>query len=805
MDSTQRIVAIGRGVRLFLRSSWLSILFIVVIFILAAQIDQGTNLVIHLLDHNPVNLLLFLLILNSFSIVVSHYPTYIQTWNVSNHRLEEGYEDGLKWYLTKYRFLGFGIITYRFTKKASYAENISVSLRRLLGVVLHFTIIYILLVAYGKYVSHITGTWWTVFTIIALLTMIVYLVAERKIKELKPPQLTKLMFWANWFFFINLIVSAALLVVSALYGWSPATFGFFLLDELLSVIGFTLFRNIRLHLDQKKVKTFPLSIFSNHQDYLLTISIVGWLSFLIVLVANIKVFWISPITLIMAYLYLIYGMIIIPIKHFFYYSSTKDTVSPITRRIVLWVTPFLLILFIGFTYVSGVIGNGLHLVPEQSYVENEVLTENDFVKKWEGKLSSNPQQFYIASYGGGLKANAWTMMVLEQLTHFQNEENESINILDQTVAMSGVSGGSLGQAFYTALYNPIPKAVTEINQKIEEISEENFLSMDVAYTLGWDFMRELLIGKKEFQSPDRSGLAMEKYSQIIGDPSLTALTFQSYWKNKYDQLGYCPVLISNSTGIHLKRGIACSLGLKNFANVFPSATNILDLEEDRDGQLKSLTYLGAVSCTNRFPVLSPTARVRGKGNFLDGGYFENSGMLSLLDFHGYLRDHYDTFANTSEARPMKKVFIQVINSQSEYLLMLLQGHLEALHLGEDETGEINAIMDVVTSIELLPRYVESHFQRDEALDYVQIHLPYRISMADVERMIGGKLSGTDKTVVQKIIDDNNQHIEGVVFQKHSHWDAIEPPLARLIGEESVNYMRAIIEEGSIFKDLRECL
>ena len=120
-----------QGLRLFIKSSWISIVLILLILIMVSQVDQGASLVIHLLDHNPINLLLFIIFVNAFSIVVSHYPTYIQTWNVYKNRLEEGHEDGLEWYLTKYQFFGIGIITYRFSKKKSLVEGISLSLRRI--------------------------------------------------------------------------------------------------------------------------------------------------------------------------------------------------------------------------------------------------------------------------------------------------------------------------------------------------------------------------------------------------------------------------------------------------------------------------------------------------------------------------------------------------------------------------------------------------------------------------------------------------------------------------------------------------
>ena len=66
--------------------------------------------------------------------------------------------------------------------------------------------------------------------------------------------------------------------------------------------------------------------------------------------------------------------------------------------------------------------------------------------------------------------------------------------------------------------------------------------------------------------------------------------------------------------------------------VIPGSTNILKLDLH-----KTLPFMEAISMTERFPLFSATATIEGLGHFIDGGYFENSGLLSLMNFRDYAK------------------------------------------------------------------------------------------------------------------------------------------------------------------------
>jgi len=283
-------------------------------------------------------------------------------------------------------------------------------------------------------------------------------------------------------------------------------------------------------------------------------------------------------------------------------------------------------------------GNGLHRLEVAQVETSSIVSEQEFIDYLNTQLvhdtlsqSAAKPLYFISAYGGGLKANYWNLLLLEKL----NEKTKT-NVIENTLALSGVSGGAVGQALFLALCHQdlTPK---QRRAAISTIGRTDFVSMDISYTCGFDLLREFALGKKNFKHPDRAGRAMKQYGNTIGLPTFTQESYSSFWGARYREAtskgDLFPVLLSNSTGINKKRGIACSIDLDNFNRIFPNGDDILS------GQQTDLepTYSAAVSCSNRFPFLSPAAHVEGVGHFLDGGYFENSGVLTLKNFYDYQR------------------------------------------------------------------------------------------------------------------------------------------------------------------------
>jgi len=98
------------------------------------------------------------------------------------------------------------------------------------------------------------------------------------------------------------------------------------------------------------------------------------------------------------------------------------------------------------------------------------------------KYSDRPQHplFIVTTEGGGIRAAYWTSIVLGSL------QDKDPSFADHVFAISGVSGGSVGAAVFSALLTD-ENARGQIVQRSEEILGQDFLSSAIAAMLYPDF------------------------------------------------------------------------------------------------------------------------------------------------------------------------------------------------------------------------------------------------------------------------------------------------------------------------------
>jgi hypothetical protein len=418
---------------------------------------------------------------------------------------------------------------------------------------------------------------------------------------------------------------------------------------------------------------------------------------------------------------------------------------------------------------------------------------NAYLEKLDSNLSVPDRPMYLfASYGGGIRAQTWTMLLLNEI------EQRDPNPLETTLAMSGVSGGFLGLSMYTAIRSE--HANTEARARaISRIGTRNIVSIDMAYLLGFDFIRELM-PIDSFCCRDRAGRSMQTYAELIQqDPALQKplldSSFRSYWGNAYQRNAeFVPALIGNTTGTHGRYGVAFSADHGGaFESIFPGADNILDAQPG-----KSLKYLDATSTTERFPIFSPTAQVEKLGHFLDGDYFENSGLLSLGNFYDYVVDLDMNLDTTGAEIPAKIVLF--INSREAYARHVINGEL-AKKTKDLATGELPAILGTVASIDILPSALEAQFHAKFGENFIRIYLPYPLHYDDIVKQIHG--TPADPLAIMKVIDDSNKKIKDALDRAvkagviKKPWGEIYPPLARLLGVPAFEYTKAMLEHDEV--------
>jgi len=250
----------------------------------------------------------------------------------------------------------------------------------------------------------------------------------------------------------------------------------------------------------------------------------------------------------------------------------------------------------------------------------------------------------VSSEGGGIRGAAWTTEVLSHLTAItqlgQPTTGEPL-FARYLFAASGVSGGSLGLAVYTAsLAPPQPTDVSTLESRARSMLEHDFLAPTLANAFFVDFTQRWLPGAWMDDRSRALTRAWESAARLEGMPAL-AQPFSAL----YSQAGIpaVPALFLNSTTV--------SEGKRFIQHPFqPIATpqrQPWTAGLDGSSWLDPRVPLSEVALNSaRFTYVSPAGTLEtnmanpplpARMQLVDGGYFENSGATTLLELMRLLR------------------------------------------------------------------------------------------------------------------------------------------------------------------------
>ncbi len=245
--------------------------------------------------------------------------------------------------------------------------------------------------------------------------------------------------------------------------------------------------------------------------------------------------------------------------------------------------------------------------------------------------------YLIAAEGGGLRAAYWSAQVLARL------EDHSPEFADHVLAMSGVSGGALGLAVFSALVHQArlggagapcfsAPAAHRFSRCTRMILEHDFLAPVIAAMLNHDTVASLV----PHLSLSRDTVLIESWRRnvayalgvdVFGQP-LTSL-----WKrdSHYRQ----PALFLSSTWLESGMSVLAS-NVDTTAGPVGPFYQTLNREtwDEMAGKRHAITLGEAVMDSARFAYVSPTDRLVEPGvgvsaHLVDGGYLDNSGGLAL--------------------------------------------------------------------------------------------------------------------------------------------------------------------------------
>jgi len=814
----------------FIKASMLSLIIIGILFGLMTLMGQGLTMVVEMMEQEPIALLLTLLYVNLLALMLSHYPIYTYMAadinNSGDHFIWKRYNmfgPLLRW-----------IPIYNFEENPDSSDDTLYKpdrnvhyFRYFLGFLVYMVWAQILVNSYSanlRFNEHnLSIIFWTTH-LSSIIPILVYRHFYEKISTLEDGQRKGKILKNLTIAYLGFAIVGFTLIAMLLIFDTFSLFGLYLLLTLnfVMLFNFVFFRLLRkrfdmtlkfvneneykiAHLCLRTIK--PLALSENY----LRLFMVGFIFSLLfvaycIIVAVNGGQLINGLPILMAYLYC-YSYIIATLAKFFLVCR-RNSPSQVRAegansgayKLAFWSIAILALMF-SLRFVTPIKTHELEQVCAGESVEEEKFSES--------LMNRGDTLFFIAAHGGGLKANIWTLNLMYTLDTITKGE-----MLRQSAAMSGASGGSLGLALYAAISGECAPTDTEgRSQRIKNISEGNYTSLDLTMLMGPDFYRKLWPFNNLGGSRDRAYYAMLRYQNLVEGNTkspkteLSKESFRSFWQKIYNSRdSLFPSLIMNTAASNGQRGIIWSLKSEHFNSVFPNAQNLGDLQ----GGARTLSYYQGVSMTNRFPLFSPAAKVSGYGHYIDAGTIDNSGILGCLDYYNALRS---SGAHIEAMRKKTIVFVEIVNSRSIYIRKLIEDFERengALKVDVNESPSLITDLITLTNVDKISDYLSSFLQendrRNPKFHHVRILLPHRISIEDIEAFLSGEiLNPSNDDIRNKLkcfLRKHNATINSTIKNDPSMfvgWKCLEPELSRHFSQSNLNYVQAILKHPSILE------
>src|SRR6266480_3317359 len=263
--------------------------------------------------------------------------------------------------------------------------------------------------------------------------------------------------------------------------------------------------------------------------------------------------------------------------------------------------------------------------------------------------------FIVATEGGGIRAAYWTTTVLGTI------QDADSSFADHVLAISGVSGGSLGAAVFDALVaDAAPQG--EFAKRGKAILGQDFLSSAIAAMFYPDLIQRFLPFRILFL--DRGRWLERSWENAWRNTMHTdrfAKSFLDLWQDRHL---YVPSLFLNGTSVESGNRIIASNILidANFLEATDATGKLLPVSQhiERRHPKIDMPLSTAAHMSARFTYVSPAGRFAPDGtHVVDGGYFENSGAATALDI---LRQVNNELRQNAELRAIIPQIIMISNN-----------------------------------------------------------------------------------------------------------------------------------------------
>jgi hypothetical protein len=318
----------------------------------------------------------------------------------------------------------------------------------------------------------------------------------------------------------------------------------------------------------------------------------------------------------------------------------------------------------------------------------------------------------VASSGGGIRATYFTLAALQELFDDAGARDPCDpsgwrpRRVDRVLALSGVSGGSLGVAFFAAqLTDPSVDDRDAARALAEHVGGRDYLSPTMAWALFMDTAQALV---RMPLRRDRAAVLEEAWERSLGPAGPLGRGLRELW---FGHPGV-PLLLLNGTTVESGcrfnasvldanvelpeddpvaapgRDIArACLSLEAFSRgavlggtrLFAATVDLVDFlcSEDRIGDIRLST---AALLSARFPGISPAAGIPWHEGCIkaeaerkhapttyvvDGGYLDNSGASTLLELWDALEPRVAAYNQQAGGSCVVPFFLQIDNGYEE--------------------------------------------------------------------------------------------------------------------------------------------
>ena len=324
----------------------------------------------------------------------------------------------------------------------------------------------------------------------------------------------------------------------------------------------------------------------------------------------------------------------------------------------------------------------------------------DYARSWSAGRADAEPIYLVSSEGGGIRAAVWTLLVLSRLEVRSNGEFSKHMLLG-----SGVSGGSLGLAWFAAIVKGERLGViqlTDIDAMVRDLSTTDYLGptvetmfltdflqrfiapaifvdrgerLESRFELGWT---EACVLRQSARAPSYAPSQPQSQSRPPPPPRTESPAeqqvcglFAASWKTLWANAEHVPLLFLNSTEVQsghrfIEQPFASIRGEGKDFDITSAGTW-------STGVLPASTPLsGVVHNSARFTYVSPAGSLIDAAwlkahriltrQLVDGGYFENSGMTTIGELLAVLRPVYAPACSgehgfADEACPVKLIHI----------------------------------------------------------------------------------------------------------------------------------------------------